>query len=143
MAEQAASHGVLAFPHSKQHTAFDSYVYQMRPANTAQSSSAKEFKGARLQKAVGIMKSAIKRKPKEADFSAYENNHFRGRAVRNHSSLGKSGGGSIVKTRRNIMQVNWSSDRNNDRCHSEMKALGQKVRVSDHQDNLPVRQDVL
>ena len=68
------------------------------------------------------MKSAAKRKPRDTDFSAYENNNFKGRSVRNHSSLGKSssGSGSIVKTRRNIMQVNWSSDRNNDRCHSEM-----------------------
>lgn len=125
-AEQAASHGELAFPHNKQQPTFDSYIYQMRPANTAQSSSAKEFTGARLQKAVGIMKNAIKRKPRDADFSAYENNNLKGRSMRNHSSLGKSasGHGPIVKTRRNIMQVNWSSDRNNDRCHSEMQAFG-------------------
>ena len=93
------------------------------------------------------MKSAIKRKPRENDFSAYENNNFKGRSVRNHSSLGKSSsagtGGAVVKTRRNIIQVNWSSDRNNNRCNSEMQAIGQIVRGSEQHNNLSVHQELL
>lgn len=66
----------------------------------------------------------IKKSTRDASkFSAYENNNFLQKATTNHNSFKKnlSGSGSNVKVRRNIMQINWSNDRNNGRCHSEKK----------------------